>query len=184
MHCDGEKGQLQEFILAQMHPLNNVTTVVENSFDVFGIDCAREMRITVVFAVAGRCTDALSKHKTVRRPVQIALHKRHKRVETHEKLVTNEILGTCDVGMLTRVGTRVGRCVVARELGEVVLQSRLAGQHLFGQQVLLVQKENHRYCTQPPTKFTIDTSMRSTEIQTERSSSRTKQQPIVPNAFE
>lgn len=63
VHCDGEKGQLQEFILAQMHSLNNVTTIVEDSLDIFCVDGAREMRITVVFAIAGRCTDALLGHK-------------------------------------------------------------------------------------------------------------------------
>lgn len=79
--------------------------------------------------------------------------------------------------MLTGVGTRVRWRIVARELGEIILQTRLAGQHLFGQQVLLIQKENHRYRTQPPGKL-YELAERNFIKAT------TSTVPIVPNAFE
>lgn len=44
----------QELVLTQVHPLNNVPTIVEHSFDIFRIDGACEVRVTVVLTVAAR----------------------------------------------------------------------------------------------------------------------------------
>ena len=39
---------LQDFVHPQMHSLYNVTTIVENPSDVFGVDCASEVWIAMV----------------------------------------------------------------------------------------------------------------------------------------
>lgn len=48
-----------------MHPLDNVTTIIEYSPDVLRVDGACEMGITVVLAVAARRGDALQRERNV-----------------------------------------------------------------------------------------------------------------------
>ena len=43
-----------QLILLKMHPLNDVATVIKNSFDVFGVYSASEVRVAIVLAVPGR----------------------------------------------------------------------------------------------------------------------------------
>lgn len=42
-----------------MHSLNNVSTIIEHTLNVFGIDCTCEMWITVMLAIATCCRYAL-----------------------------------------------------------------------------------------------------------------------------
>lgn len=49
----------QELVLAQVHPLNDVPTIVKHSLDVLRIDGTCKVRITIVLAVAARCAYTL-----------------------------------------------------------------------------------------------------------------------------
>lgn len=49
----------QELVLAQVHPLNDVPTIVKHSLDVLRIDGACKVRITIVLAVAAGCAYTL-----------------------------------------------------------------------------------------------------------------------------
>lgn len=39
---------LQQFVLAEVHSLNDVTTIIENPSDILRINCARQMGIAVM----------------------------------------------------------------------------------------------------------------------------------------
>lgn len=53
----------KEFVLSEMHPLNDVATVVEYTSDIFSVYCTSEMRITIVAVVSTGCTYSLHETK-------------------------------------------------------------------------------------------------------------------------
>lgn len=59
VQCEGEEGQLQEFILAQMHPLYDITAIIEHPLNILRIHGTCEVRIAVMFTITRRRTDAL-----------------------------------------------------------------------------------------------------------------------------
>jgi hypothetical protein len=52
----------QELVLPKVHPLNDVPTVVEDPADVFRVDGAGKMGVTIVPAVSAGCADPLKSH--------------------------------------------------------------------------------------------------------------------------
>lgn len=56
---DTGAGESQELVLAQMHPLNDVSAVVEHSPYVLRVDGACKVRVAEVLALARRCADTL-----------------------------------------------------------------------------------------------------------------------------
>jgi hypothetical protein len=52
----------QQFVLAQVHPLDDVPAVVKHPPNVLCVYGTREMWIAVVLAIATCCADALQKH--------------------------------------------------------------------------------------------------------------------------
>ena len=49
----------QELVLAQVHPLNDVSTVVEHSLYVFRVDRARKVRVAIMLSIPACRTYAL-----------------------------------------------------------------------------------------------------------------------------
>lgn len=71
-----ELGRSQELVLAEMHSLDNVSAVVEDTANVLCVHCAREVWITIVATIATCCADPLRRlmkrqKKCIRYKVQI-----------------------------------------------------------------------------------------------------------------
>lgn len=108
---------LKKFVLAEMNALNDVTTVVEHSTNVLGVDGAREMWIAVVTAVAVRGGDS-------------------------QELSTNEVLGSDDVLVLLVVVDGIVWQVVSFEFGEKRLEQVAFCLDLLREQILFVEEQN------------------------------------------
>lgn len=47
----GPTGQSEQFVLSEMHSLDNISAVVENAANVLGVHGTREVRVAIVFPV-------------------------------------------------------------------------------------------------------------------------------------
>jgi hypothetical protein len=143
-----------------MHPLDDIPAIVEHSLDVLRVDGTRKVRITIVLAVAARRAYTLEKGTNVRseRKDGCLGGNRAERstvgVDTYEKFVSDEVLGPYDVGRFRGIcdHSRFDWRLVTREFREVVLQLVLARLDFLGQQILLVQKQDHRNRAEPSTR--------------------------------
>lgn len=101
-----------------MHPLNDITTVIEDAPDVFCVHRTGKVGVTIVPAVSARRADP-------------------------QKLVPDEVFCSCDARVLTRLWYCVVWCCVSCKLWKILLNFRFSGQNLLSEQVLLVEEENH-----------------------------------------
>jgi len=110
--------------------LNDVSAVVEDPPDVLGVHRAGEVGVAVVRAVL----------PTVR-PARLLAYL--------QEVISYKVLGSGELFVCASVYLRAGlrRDHIVHELGEVVLQLGLPGLDLALEEVLLVEEENHRYCS-------------------------------------
>ena len=52
LFCAEEEGRSQELVLTEMHPLDDVTTIIEHAANILRIDGAGEVRIAIMIAIA------------------------------------------------------------------------------------------------------------------------------------
>lgn len=118
--------------MTQVHPLDDVSAIVEHSFDVLRVNGACEVRITVVFAVTARRTYALEKQATSRNVVECR-EMIDVELYTYEKLISDKVLGPYDVRRFRGIGDYPGFdwCLVTREFRKVVLEFVLARLDFF-----------------------------------------------------
>uniref|UniRef100_A0A8C9ASJ0 Uncharacterized protein n=1 Tax=Prolemur simus TaxID=1328070 RepID=A0A8C9ASJ0_PROSS len=113
-----------------MHALDDVAAIVEDTADVFGVHGAGKVRVAVVAPVPAGSS-------------------------THQKLITNEVLGPGHAWVLSRLRSTtrtILRSSVARELWKVVLNLRFPSKDFLSEQILLVEEQNHRDRAQPSSK--------------------------------
>jgi hypothetical protein len=63
----------QQLILAQMHALDDVTAVIEDTPDVLCVHCTCEMRVAIVLSISTCCADTLE-HATCQCQLQLNHH--------------------------------------------------------------------------------------------------------------
>lgn len=114
-----------------MHPLDDVSTIVEHSLDVLRVDGARKVWVTIVLAVAARRTYALDKQATTSQNTHVLRGLRAH--YTYEKLISYKVLGPYDIRYFRGIRSHPGLdwCLVACEFRKVILQFVLARLDLF-----------------------------------------------------
>lgn len=112
----------QELVLAQVHPLNDVPTIVKYSLDVLSIDGACKVRITIVLTVSAGCAYTLQtvEWKIYCSPNKV-VHKYLTRY-TYKKFVSNEVLGPHNVRRFRRIWhySRFRRCLISRKIWKII----------------------------------------------------------------
>uniref|UniRef100_A0A3Q2IFM0 Uncharacterized protein n=1 Tax=Equus caballus TaxID=9796 RepID=A0A3Q2IFM0_HORSE len=103
-----------------VHALDDVPAVVEHPADVLGVHSAGEVGVAVVAPV----------------PTSVS---------THQKFVTDEVLGPGHAWVLSGLGS-------TSKFWKVVLNFRFSSKDFLSEQVLLVEEQNHRDGAQPSNK--------------------------------